>query len=259
MPGEDEQIIEQPKPEKPAGKDEGVTLTKAEHAALLRERDEARESERFWAQKARGGKEDPAEPEEEEEPEPEPDPDEPDPEKFVDELAKDGVKALRKYGFMTRAEAEKLADARAEKIAGKVVDRRVQGMQSDTQLVSDFKDIRDPKSELFKTAAPIYQKLVAMNGGKQTTALLYAAAQAAQAKLDAKAPPPREREDPYDRYDEDDRQARANAQGARRGRPAPVPDDDADSLGPQALAIANAFGVTPEAYLANRTPARRRK
>jgi hypothetical protein len=253
----------EPKPGK-GGKDDSVTLSKAEHEALIRDRDEARESEKFWAQKARGGKEDPAEPEEEEEPKPEPEPEEPDPEKFVDELAKDGLKALRKYGFMTRAQAEKLADERAEKMADKVVDRRVKGMQSDTQLVTDFKDIRDPKSELFKTAAPIYQKLVAMNGGKQTTALLYAAAEAAQAKLDAKAPPPKPRrdEDDYDRYEpEEDRRARARAQGSERGRPAPVQDDDAGDLGPEALEICKAMGVKPEEYIASQKQlgARRRR
>jgi hypothetical protein len=263
-----EQVVEQPdKPAKPGKEPETVTLTKAEVETLRRERDEARESERTWYERAtgRGAQADPAEPEEEDEPEPEPEP-EPDidPEKFVDELAKDGLRALKRHGVMTRSDVEKLATELAEKVAGKVMDRRFAGMQSSSKLVTDFPDLNDENSELMKASRPIYRQLFDMNGKKHSTALMYAAAKAAKTQLDAKAPPPRTRrdEDDYDRYEpEEDRRARARAQGSERGRPAPVHDDDSGDLGPEALEICRAMNVTPEEYVASQKQlgARRRR
>lgn len=265
MPGDEEQVVVVTPPKDKAP--ETISLTKAEHAALVRERDEARESERFWAQRARGGKE------------PEPaDADEDvdttglvpevtgvedldraifdNPEKWTDAITK-GPKAIGAYiktlGLVTGAEAAEIA----VKAAQRVVTGTVQGMQSDAQIMADFPDMKNngadgtTPSELFKLARPIYQNLVKMNGGKQSSALIYAAAKAAKAELDAKAPKPKPREDddPYERYDEQERRDRADAQGARRGRSAPVEDDDAGSLGPEAKAICVQMGIKEEDFI----------
>lgn len=274
--GVEQEDLEQPKPPAGKGKEpETVTLTRAEHQALLRERDEARDSERFWASRARGDKgEDTPEPEEEPidtdglipEVTGDADVDEAifsDPDKWTEALTK-GPKAVEQFvkrlGYVSAKEAAEIA----VKAARQEVRTTVRHMQTDSQLVGDFADMKDPKSELFQAAAPIYQKLVAMNGGKQTTALLYAAAEAAKAKLEAKAPakPRRGDSDEYDRYDpESERQARARAQGSNR-RSAPVPDDDAGDLGPEALAICRAMDIKPEDYIASQKQlgsARRRR
>ncbi len=244
MTGEE---VEQPVTKPQAKEPETVTLSKAEHAALIRERDEARESEKFWATRARGGKEETLEPEDEPietdglvpEVTGNEDVDEAifnDPEKWTEAITK-GPQAIEKFvkkmGYVSAKEAAEIAVRAARQEVG----RTVQNMQTDNQLVTDFPDMRDSKSDLFKAAAPIYQNLVKMNGGKQSTALLHAAATAAKATISAKAPPARQRDDDdYERYEaEDERRARADAQGASRGRRAPVQDDDEGGVGPAAL------------------------
>jgi hypothetical protein len=237
----EDQVVTQPKEEK---KPEWTPPSKEEWERSQRDLEEARTSERFWAQRAKGHQ---SEPQATEEPVdtdglvPEVTGDDDvdraifeDPAKWTEALTQ-GPKAVKAYvrslGLVSAQEAAEIA----VKAARQVVGNTVQGMQADARLTGEFSELQDPKSELFKTTQPIFQELVAMNGGKQTTALLFAAAKAAKAQLDAAKPKPkpREEEDPYDRY-EDDRRARADAQGAGRGRPAAIEDDDADLIGPEA-------------------------
>lgn len=237
---------------------ETITLTKDEYASLQRQLNETRESEKFWATKARGAQPQAEEPEEEEidtnglvpEVTGNDDIDQAifeDPDKWTEAISK-GPKAIGQYiktlGLVSGAEAAEIAI----KAARQEIQGAVRGMQADSKLVGDFSDMRDPNSDLFKAAAPIYKQLVELNGGKQTTALLYAAAGQAKATLAAKAPKPKREDDPYERYDEEDRQARADAQGARRGKSAPVEDDSYSELGPEALAICKQMNISTEDY-----------
>lgn len=265
MPDVEDQVVETEKPVAKTKEPETVTLTKAEVEALRRERDEFKTDAQFWAQRARGGKETAREPEDDPVdtaglvPEVTGDADIDaaifsDPAKWTEAITQ-GPKAIGQYikslGLVSGAEAAEIAI----RAARQVVKGTVQGMQTDQQLTSDYADLKDNKSELFKTTAPIYQKLVAMNGGKESSALLYAAAGQAKAVIDAKAPAaPKRRpadDDEYDRYDpdEDDRRARADAQGARRGRPAPIEDETSDMIGPEAKAICQQMDVKEEDYL----------
>lgn len=260
-----EQEVTPPQPAK--GKEpETVTIPKAEWERSQRETTELRESEKYWSQRARGGKEpEPADADEDVDTTGlvpavtgNEDVDEAifeNPEKWTDAITK-GPKAIeafmRKAGYINSKEVAEIAI----KAARQVVTGTVQGMQSDAQIMADFPDMKNngadgtTPSELFKLARPIYQKLVAMNGGKQSSALIYSAAAQAKAVLDAKAPKPKPAdEDPYDRYDEQERRDRADAQGARRGRSAPVEDDDAGSLGPEAKAICVQMGIKEEDFI----------
>lgn len=256
--------------EKPGGKQpETISLTKTEHAALIRERDEARESERYWATRARGGKEDAPPPEDDaidtDGLVPESTGNEDldraifeDPEKWTEAITK-GPKAIGQYikslGLVTGAEAAEIA----VKAARQVVESKVQGMQVDAKL-GEFADLKDQESELFQKTAPIYREMVADNGGKQSSALMLAAARIAKAEMKASAPKPkvREEDDVYDRYDEDDRKARVAAQGGNRGRAAAADDTETDSIGPQARELIrqmNSGGgpqITEEDFMASR-------
>jgi len=247
------------------GKDDTVTLSKSEVEALRRDRDEARESERYWSGIARsGGRQ--ADPVEEQE-------DELDasrftdesaldgidgdtPEKLVDDFAAKGVSALKSRGFITAADAQKLAVDVAAKVARELIGRERQKITSDSQIMTEFPDLRNQDSELFKETAKRYQRAVAMDpNAKKTPAALYLAADAARESLKAKAPAPRRRDaeeddDRYERENEDDRRARAASQDSRpRGRR--EVDDTDDMLGDEARQVIKSMGITEEEFKAS--------
>lgn len=250
------------------GRDEQITISRAELEGLRRERDEARDSERFWAQRARAGGQQPAESVEEPEEEIETDDLIPavtgdqsvdeaifsDPDKWADAVSK-GPAAIqafvRKAGYVTATEAADIA----AKVARRTVDVERQKMTTDAVIVRDFPDLNNPKSELFQATAAELRHLVAMDPrAKNSPATLYAAANAAKAKLEAKRPASRrgaeDDEDRYDRYGEereDDRRRRADAQDGthRSGRDA---GDDLDMLGPEAKEVIRQMGITAEEF-----------
>jgi hypothetical protein len=250
--------------------DDKVTLTRAEVDALHRERDEARESEKFWAQRARaGGGADRGEHAEEEQEQIETadlvpevtgdaDIDEKifsDPDKWAEAISKGpaAIQAfIRKAGYVTGAEVADIA----AKVARRSIDVERQKMGSDAQIVRDFPELQDAKSELFTATAVELKKLVAMDPrAKNSPSTLYAAASTAKAKLEAKRPPAR-RADPdddgdrYDRVDrepEEDRRRRADAQDGTRSRGRDA-DADLDMLGPEARDVIKQMGITQEQF-----------
>lgn len=253
------------------------TVSRAEFDRVNRELNEARESEKFWANRAKGGAKEPVrEPEDETDPadfidnsgdkELEGDT----AEKLVDELSTQGIKALQKRGFVTAAEARKIAAEVGVKVAQTLIDRTTTKLATDNQLMSQFPDLNNEKSELFKATAVIYQELVALDpNAKKTPATLFAAARVAKAQMKAaeKPAPKRQAEtededDVYDRVDEDegDRRRRVAAQDGSRGGRGPRVDDDTDTMGPQAKAIAKAFGLSDDEAMAakRRVQGRRR-
>lgn len=245
---------ESPTGAQPGGKEETITISKAELDALRRDRDEARGSERYWANLARGNA-GTAEPAAEAEEEIEIDPNEfldtdaatgllPDdtPEKLVDEIARDGVKALSKRGFVSAAEAQRIAVEKATEIAGKVArqivnNERVKAV-SDNVLLTNFPELKDAKSELYQETAKIYREAVAMDpNAAKSPAALFLAAKSAKQTLDAKRDP---------EEDEEERLLRVSAQDGRtRGRRETAADD---LIGPEAESILKQMGITPEAF-----------
>ena len=240
------------------GKPETVTLSKAEVEALRRERDEARESERYWANLAKAGQ--PAA-DRVEEPADDIDADqyvdvaEPNlegdtPEKLVDDFAAKGVDALKRRGFITAADAQKLAVDVAAKVTRELIGRERQKMGTDAQIMAEFPELRDQNSDLFKETAKIYQKAVAMDpGAKKTPAALYLAAQAAKQAISSRKPAPRAEEDEFEAEPEPERRQRAASQDGRtRGRGEAADDD---MLGSEARQVIKAMGITEDEYRAS--------
>jgi hypothetical protein len=250
------------------GKDDGkVTLSQAEFDSLKRERDEARDSERYWAGMARnnGGRQ--QEPVRRDKQRPRPErirrrrrgkrrAGRRHPEKLVDDFAAQGVKALSKRGFITAKDAMRIASETALKVSREMIGRERQKITSDTQIMTDFPDLKDPNSELFKETAKNYQQAVAMDpNAKKTPVALYLAAKAARESLKAKNAPQQRRrnDDDYDedaRESEDDRRARSDSQDSRpRGR-GTVNDSD-DMLGNEAREVIRQMGITEEEFKAS--------
>lgn len=249
------------------GKDDTVSISKAELEALRRDRDEARQSERFWAEKAQNGSG--GQPAEEEEPETvetadliervtgDQDIDEAifkDPDRWADAISR-GPQAIesfvRKAGYVTAQEAADIA----AKVARRTVDVERQKITSDNVLLRDFPDLSNPESELFKATSLEVRKLVSLDpNARKSPATLYAAAEMAKAKLGAKQTA-RRRDDDDDRYDrvegEADRRHRADAQDGTRNRGRNT-EDDVDMLGPEAKAVMASMGITAEEFMQSR-------
>jgi hypothetical protein len=233
-----------------------VTLTRAEVDGLRRDRDEARESEKYWAGVARNGRaaEPAAEPDDDDAREfiddETPDGIEGDtPEKLVDEFAAKGVAALKSRGFITARDAQKLAAEVAVRVARQMIGQQVTRSTTDAQIMAAYPELKDQTSELFKATAKIYQEAVAMDpSAKKTPAALFLAAKAAKASLKP-APKPREEDDDEPEV-ESDRRRRADSQDSRpRGR-GQVEDHD-DMMGPEARQICKDMGITEAEFKAS--------
>jgi len=255
----------------PPQQDEKVTLSRAEIDSLRRERDEARESERYWASQARahagngnGNSSQPQQEAADDGPNPDEflDPNEQQggiegdtPEKLVDEFASQGVAALSKRGFITASDAKKIAVEAALHVTQELINRERQKMGTDTQIMSEFPELRDPDSDLFKATAVRYQRAVAMDpNAKKSPAALYLAAEAARESLKRTSKPPPD-DDEYEdrgrtRETERDRRARAAAQDSRPNGRQEI--DDMDMLGPEARQVAKLMGITPEEFQKSR-------
>jgi hypothetical protein len=252
------------------GSDEKVTLTRAEVDALRRERDEARESERFWANRARGPEEPAAAAGADAEPDIETDDLVPevtgvagvdeeifnDPDKWSDAVSK-GPQAIhafvRKAGYVTAQEA---AD-----IAARVAQRTVQvasgRMASDHKIVGEFPDLLNDKSEFFKQTASEVKAIVALDpNAARSPSTLYAAARTVQARLNAARSARRSEAsssegddyEPQARFeDERDRRARAAAQDTTRSRGRGEVDEES-LMGPEARTIMRALGISEDEF-----------
>lgn len=262
-------------PDKGQGQDDKVTLSRSELDSLRRERDEARESERYWANAARSGNGRQAEPQAQEDDGPDAseflDPDEDKgaiegdtPEKLIDEFAASGVAALSKRGFITAKDAQKIAVDTALRVTQEMIGRERQKIGTDQQIMGEFPELKDQNSDLFKATAKIYQRAVAMDpNARKTPAVLMLAAEAARESLKRTAPA--RGDDDYERGDrgerEEDRRARAAAQDSRSNGKQHV--DDMDMLGPEAKEVARLMGVSEKEFRDSRKdlgvrPSRRR-
>jgi hypothetical protein len=251
--------------DKGQGKDETVNISKAELEGLHRSLRESQQSERDWAGIAKRGTREPdpiVEQEEQLDPAQFSDPDEPGiaddtPEKLVDDLAAQGVAALGKRGFITAADAKKIAVDVAAKVTRELIGRERTKMGTDAILMNDFPEFKDlmsnpaaqAKSELWQETAKIYQKAVSMDpSAKKTPAALYLAAQAARETLKARAPRRAAAEVDDEGVElEDDRRRRAESQDSRPRARGTVDDRD-DLVGPQARQLMKAMGVTEAEY-----------
>lgn len=164
-----------------------------ENAGLKKQNTELSESERAWSERALRGTREPAEPKPKAEKADEEDIETG--EKFLDDVSKEGLKALRKRGFVTMAEVQKLID--------QTVDRTVGETRTESQFQSTMKDEfpemsadlarveagKKPESELFVLAAEIYRDAIALDPdlkGSKSALLISTRQAAAQLALQGK-------------------------------------------------------------------------
>jgi len=248
---------EQPQKKEP----ETVTMTVAERDAIIRERDEAKRSEREWANRAlhghngNGHKQDEVV---------EPEPDIVDTEDLLPEAAADFDKAifedpdkwlaaiakgpaaieafLKSKGMVTAAEAAEIA----AKVARRTINVERTRITTDNRLMTTFPELADNQSELFKETAKHYQELIDFDpDAKKYPSTLFAAAKAAKASL------ARRRSDDEEDYGYEDRRARIAAQdGSHNGRASRAPAENEETLGPQAREVLAKMGVTEDKFRA---------
>jgi hypothetical protein len=251
------------------GKDAKVTISQSELDGLRRERDEARQSERDWANMARRGAEPQTEPAAEtddfdasrfEDPDLPGLPDGDTPEKLVEDIAKNGLKALKDRGFVSAKEAERIAINAARNVSREIVGQERQKITTDAQIFAEFPELKDQNSELFKETSANYRAAVAMDkGALKTPAALYLSAKAAAQTLKAKAAGSRRTaSDDDDTEAEAERLQRVNSQDSRpRGRG--NTDDNDDMMGPEAKVLMKAFGLSEAEFKASQKELGRRK
>lgn len=184
---------------KPAKGGDSITLTRAEHEALLRERDELRTSERYWADRVRGGKRDA-------DPEPDPEPEEDiladipeiegdiDPDKWTDELSSKPKKALEDLGFISKkrmqailAKQEERFMSRLDQLVGSKISGAQQQMLKDAELLSAYPELNDARSPFFKRTQEVYQELIADEPGLKKGAGIKIAARMVRAEMGKQA------------------------------------------------------------------------
>lgn len=239
------------------GKEDNVTITKSELDGLRRELTERTESERYWAGLARSSGRAPAPTVEDDTPDGREflDEDEPNPEladdtaeKLVNDFASTGVAALSKRGFITKADAHKIAADVAVKVSRELISRERQKMSADEAIIKDFPELKDQDSDLFKETAKRYTKVLKMDpSAMKSPAAFYLAAESAKEFLRGRQPRQDEDRDRGGREREEDRRDRANAQDGRaRGRSQVVDDD---MLGEEAKSIIKAMGISEKEFL----------
>jgi len=132
-------------------------------------------------------------------------------------------KWARKNGYVSRDEVESTVNTKAATLA------------KESELLENFPDLKDRKSEFFKATAEAYGELK-RNGVPETMAMELAAKQVDRDWLrSGKAKTPQQQSEERKAQREQDRLARIQAQGSDRGgrRAADLDDEDDDSISPE--------------------------
>ncbi len=220
-----------PESTQPAKPDAEIARLQRELEAKDARINELSESERFWAERAKGGKP-AADGEEPEAPEVEEDPD-----KFAEDLAADGVKALHKRGILGEKQIRELIRTEGAKVAGEILARREQVLTREGELLNKYPDLRDEHSEFFKETAKVLREEFGDAPEFQRTPKALKIA----ADLVAARRPRRSDAD-------DDLSLRLRSQS---GRSAPRSMDDDDGLGSQEreiIRMMGRYGVTEKGF-----------
>lgn len=185
-------------------------------------------------------------------------------EALLDDLSKLGADALAKRGFVRTADVRKIAREEGRRAAAtaanQVVSRARAEVTSETRLMSEFPELKDQTSELYKLATEHVRDTAKFDpkAMDNPVATLYMAARAAKRELDAKAPKDTRRTgDDDERPTRTARQEHIDAQAGDRGRNRSVVDtgaDDTDSgLNEDELSVAKAFGQSAQEYKTEKT------
>lgn len=239
-PGKPDAAGKQGKAE-PSESDKQIKALRDELAAVKANLDEARESERFWSARARGGNA----PTEEVVEDDEDDKDSPKPaespfsgektDRFLDDLGVYGLEALVKRGVLTQDQfLEKIEQL--EKRLGDKVDKRLEVQRKHTATdaeLAKFPDLKDPKSELFKSAQAIFLQMVADDPAmKNSPAALLSAARIARKEIDME----KQLADAKRADRQNNRRERIESQPGERS-PVGEDDDVGEALSPQAREV----------------------
>lgn len=239
------------------GGDDDVAALRKQLAAEKKRNEELTQSERYWAEQAKRAAGAAPDPDDESDDEPPPadpakdDPDEDDPAAFFEALTKKGPKALKavlkKYGFVTIAEARAAAQELVDQGIGKATAR----LQSDADLLRQFPDLNDHQSPLFQKTAAIFKELIGEDKSlARNPKILAAAARAAKAELSVNGNGKRrtpEDDDEVDDHREADRRRRISAQGERGSNGPADFESDTEAVGPATMKIMEQMKLTPEA------------
>lgn len=239
---------------KPAEKAKEESAESKRITALEKELKETRDSEKYWADRAKAS----GAPRREPEPEPESD-DEPaasdpmegiTPEQFLDVLSREGPKGLKRFGFMTKADV----DAKAEEIR-RESDRKLETARAsdniDARIKRDYPELEDPKSDLFQRAGQHFRDMVSDDPSlKNSPATLVAAAKLAKKELEAEKKVADEKKRIEDRGSRRERIESQSTDRSPSGR-SEADDDPVRELSPtqsQIVKNLSQFGATEGAY-----------
>lgn len=259
-----------PKSGEPAGgkgKDE-LAQARERIAQLERSNTELSQSERHWADRfaeatrGKGGEPEGDEPEPKTPAAAKEEDDFSDPAKFVDALSTKGPKTiaayLKKEGYITAAEAEKLS----EKTAKQAVAVARRSMEQNAELVGKHPELNDESSPLFKETQKIYGEMVKRDPElKKSNAALITAADLAAALIKLRDGAGRRKPGADDEDDtESERTRRIRQQSGDRSRrsAAAFDDTDDDSMTESQRTIAERLGLSADAYKDERKKLRAR-
>ena len=235
----DSGVVETTAPAQPQQKtDPEVARLQKEIEARDARINELSDSERYWADQAKGKRGEPAAVDGDSE---DPDFAEEDPDKFTEALAATGIKALQKRGMLSPKQIREMVRTEAAKIAGDVLARREKVLTREGELIQTYPDLKNEKSEFFQATARILREEFAdMPEFQRTPQALKAAAKMAdvERKLAAKQVEP-----------DEDLALRLASQPGRGARRAPESSDDGlGSQERQILAAMGRYGVTEADY-----------
>lgn len=191
-----------------------------------------------------------------------------DPAALIDEISKNGFQALAKRGFVRKSEVRQIAREESRRAAvtasRQVVGKARAEATTESTILSEFPELSDQTSDLFKATIPIVNRAVRFNPkAAQDPATLYMAATAARAQLDAKKGDRRssvEEEDddrepvrraaPRSRDDDRDEHIRAQSGDRSRSRSRMESGDGEFQMSADAKKVAQALGLTDAEYTA---------
>ncbi|MBV9448556.1 MAG: hypothetical protein JO345_21940 [Streptosporangiaceae bacterium] len=160
----------------------------------------------------------------------------------LDVITSKGAKGLdellARRGYVRKSEVEQITDAKAQAFA------------KEQQLLKEYPELGDHKSDFFKATAQHYGHLV-KSGVAPAVAMELAAERTELAQIrDGKRLTPQQKKEEDKAQREQERRARAAAQAGDRGVRTPAESEEDEDLTAEQKHIAAAMGISEEAYKA---------
>lgn len=154
---------------------------------------------------------------------------------LLESLSKDGSKALKARGFVSMDEVERIVEQR--------IGQAQQALHSDAQLMRQYPDLNDPKSDFSKRVAAEVQEMIRHDKSlAKSNGTIAAAARIVKAEMAA--------EDARKGGADRDRERRISKQGPVNGRGGGGYDDDGPSMQPGMRGMLRGLSVPESQYKA---------